>query len=742
MNGLSIQPPFPAAAIVGFGAIVIALVVYGYLRTPGSGWGRVFLAGLRIAAVAGITAVLLRPMRLEPGNRGDEKPVFAVLVDASQSMCTEDVDGKARYRAVSEELRAAQEAMQRGFADAFEVKSYIFSNALSPASYGQLLDMPAPAGSITDIGTALTDSGSIAGNRKHAGVLLISDGRENSGSSVLQAAMALKGMKVPVWTVPVGSATQAKDVYVTARLSSNFLFVKQPATLKATVSHSGYENTYGSVELYREDSLVSTQQVLLKASTSEIEFPLLEDHEGVFRYCVKVKPLPGEADAKNNERAVFARVADEKNKVLVVEAQPYWDTKFLLRALQADPNLEVTAAFLLNREKVFTVAQQTSSEIAETAQASTGVAMPRTLEELFKFDCLIFGRGVDTAFSAEELRLLKDYLTVRGGSVLFARGKSYGFESVDLADLEPVEWSQDALRNVRFELTPEGKLNPAFAFGAGLSADTVIREMPAMVSVTRVKSEKSLSVILARSKDGTTGEPLATIAYQRYGKGKVMTIGSAGIWRWAMTPPDLDRYDDVFVRFWSQLIRWLISESDFLPGQDLSFRTDQYSYTLGDPVRFTVETKFADTKEYQPQAVLTQPNGETSTLTLEPLPDRHESYAVSFYPKEEGEYSAVLLPGPVKGGDQRVRFTVYSDSVESRFVAADEDLMRQVAAITGGEMLKLGQLAEAPEKVRAFERLTRLEIKPEDAWDTRTLFALLVCALGIEWLVRRRTGLV
>ncbi|MBX7255616.1 MAG: VWA domain-containing protein [Candidatus Hydrogenedentes bacterium] len=742
MQGFSIQPPFPAAAILGLGALVIGLVVVGYMRAPAKGWARTLLAIVRIVAVLGLTIVLLRPMRLAPDKRIDEKPVFAVLVDASQSMCTEDIDGKARYQAVTDALKPMQEQLQRGFAEEFDVKAYIFSNALTPASLGQLLNMPSPTGSITDIGTALTDSASIAGSRKHAGVLLISDGRENSGSSVQQAAMALKGMKVPVWTVPVGSVTQAKDLYVTARLSSNFLFVKQPAKLKAALSHSGYENLYATVELYREDALVNTQQVMLKASTTDVEFPLLEDHEGVYRYCVKVKPLPGEADVKNNERTVFARVADEKNKVLIVEARPYWDTKFLLRALQKDPNLEVTAAFLLNREKVFTVAQQAASDIAATAQVTSGVAMPRTREDLFKYDCLVFGRGADTAFSAEELKLLKDYLTIRGGSVLFSRGKAYGFENIDLADLEPVEWSQDALHNVRFELTADGKINPTFAFGAGLPADTVIRELPAMVSVTRVKAEKSLSVILARSADNTSGESLATISYQRYGKGKVMTVGSTGLWRWAMTPPELDKYDDVFVRFWTQMIRWLISESDFLPGQDISFRTDQYSYALGDPVRFIVETKFVDTAAYQPQAVLTQPNGETATLTFEPLPDREGSFAVTYPPKDEGEYSAELAPGPAKDTVQRVRFTVYSDSVENRFVAADEELMRQVATVTGGETLKLNQLPDLPDKVRAFERLTRMEIKPKDAWDTRAIFTVLVCLLAFEWFVRRRAGLV
>src|SRR5207247_1790579 len=125
------------------------------------------------------------------------------------------------------------------------------------------------------------------------------------------------------------------------------------------------------VNLYREDKYVTTRQVNLKDGTTNLEFPIKEDRRGVFKYSVQVEPLPGEADAKNNRRSVFVRVVDEKPKVLLVEAEPYWDTRFLLRTLQVDPNLEVSSVFQLNQSKAFAIHERTSGDSLEKQSVKT-----------------------------------------------------------------------------------------------------------------------------------------------------------------------------------------------------------------------------------------------------------------------------------------------------------------------------------------------------------------------------------
>ncbi len=747
--GITFDPPFPAAAILGVGAVLTLLVILAYRRAQGRS-GRIrraLLTILRVAAIAGVVGILLRPMRVEPAKAEGAKPVFAIVLDSSASMKTADVDGVPRYQAVSAALEETQDALIRGLATDHDLRVFRFDKELEPATFQDLTQAAEPQGMTTDIGAALMQAAASAANRPSSGLLFISDGRDNARGDVEQAAIYLKSRKVPVWTVPVGSDTESKDLFVTARLSQNFLFVNQPATLKATLSQSGYADWYAKVNLYRDGEYVTTQQVMLRGNTGVAEFPIEEDHKGVYRYSIKVEPLPDEADTSNNDRTIFARVVDEKSRVLFVEARPYWDSKFLLRALQQDPNLEVTSIFQLTPNKVFSVAEKPTGDIHQKTAVTQGVYLPRTTEELYRYDCIIFGKGIDLLFSSEQLKLLRDYVMERGGSIVFARGRAYGFESETLAALEPVEWSDDVVRRARIELTPEGKDSPLFAFGHGTSPDVILRELPEMVSVTKVENEKSLSVILARVAQTDDpgvelGSKIAAISYQRYGRGKVMSIGTAGLWRWAFMPPDLSEYDDIYIRFWSQMIRWLIFDSDFLPGQEISFRTGQYAYNLGERTLLTVLTQFVDDQDFQPEVTIHAPDGSTTVIALPRNPNSPGTYSAHYLPTQEGEYEAVMRSTVGEPREAAERFTVYADSVENRFVAADPDLLGRIASVTGGETLALNELSGLPGKVSAFEQLARDDVKPVDAWDTLAVFVILMALFGVEWLARRQTGLV
>lgn len=744
---IAIQPPFPSAAVSGLGFLIAALVLLAYWRARANAHParRFALALLRLVAVFALVLVLLRPMRAEPNIRQGERPIFAVLIDQSASMKTEDVNSVSRDAAVRAALDASRDVFERTMAAQYDVRFFTFAQELQPMVLDEVLKGRNPTGTTTDLSSALLRSSSVPTNRTLAGLLLVSDGRDNAGGDVRRAASFVKGTNAGVWTIPVGTATESHDVYVTARLKQSYLYVDQPGAITVNVSQAGFTNQYVDVTLSRDGVAAGTERVALTERGASVEFPVTEKLKGVFKYTIDVTPLPGEADPANNRRTVFVRAVDERTKVLFVEARPYWDSKFLLRALQRDPNLEVTSLFQIKEQKVVAIAESSSNDAPEKSSLTRGVTLPKTKEDLFAFDCLILGKGVDVLLTAEQLSLVRDFVRERGGGVVFSRARSYGFDNEALAALEPLVWERDSIHGKRFELTQEGKSNPVFSFGKSMPTDTVIREMPEMVSVTKVSQEKSLSVVLARSKDGDDGIEMATIAYQRYGKGKVMSVGATGLWRWAITPPELAAYDDVYERFWGQMVHWLVSDSDFLPGQEVSFRSDRYTYDLGETVQLIARTKFVDTQMFSPAAMVKTSTGREVSLPMEADPQSPGLYTARYLPEDEGEFLATLrdaTPESRMSLDETAPFTVYSDNAETRFVSADKTLMEDIARTTGAEVLSLDQLGALPDRVRAFERQTSTDTKYIDIWDRLGVFAVLVSFLTIEWFVRRRSGLV
>jgi hypothetical protein len=189
----------------------------------------------------------------------------------------------------------------------------------------------------------------------------------------------------------------------------------------------------------------------------------------------------------------------------------------------------------------------------------------------------------------------------------------------------------------------------------------------------------------------------------------------------------------------------LIDESDFLPGQDISFRTDRYAYNLGEKIRFIIRAKHVIPAEYQPQIVVKPLDGKPATL----IPARQEQdseremiYTAFYTPEVEGEFEARLENNVGQPREDTARFTVYSDSVETRLVAADRELLAQIGRITGGGEVPLAELKDLPKRVRQFEEMSREKLKAQDIWDRLSVFSLLTGMLAMEWFLRRRLGLV
>ncbi len=724
------------------------LIIAGYFagaRTAGRP-RRAILTSIRLAALVVMLVILARPMAMTPEETVDQKPIFCVLADTSASMNTKDMGKASRYEAMLKALTDNKDGLVRQLQNDYDLRFYSFARDCRQTSLQKLASNKHPGGEETHIAEALVNLAKNNQGKKLRSVLLMSDGRSNeidSLASVRSVGRQLRSMNVPVWSVPIGTSVQAKDVYVTARLSSNFIFVDQPASVHVSLAGTGYADWNPRVNLYREDKYVTSSQVNLRNGVGNVTFPIREERRGAIQYRVEVEPLAGESDLHNNERSLIARVIDERTRILVVEARPHWDSKFLLRALRADTNVEVTSIFHINRRKTFAVVERIAEDDVFAKSVSPGIQMPRTRDELFKYDCIFLGKDIHQAFTSSELELMRDYLTDRGGSIVFFRGKPYSDRCPELAGIAPVEWASETLQDVRFALTAQGKSSPIFNYDPhDRPSDVIIRELPSMTSVTKVIDEKSLAVVLAQTKGGGRGGEIATVAYQRYGKGKVMSIGASGLWQWGFLPGELEQYDDVYGRFWGQMIRWLVSDSEFLPGQDISFVIDKNNCKPGDTVQIGVRARLIDQSQYKPWVELTAPDGTSTRLNPELERENANVYIARCTPEQQGEYKATLHNNIGQPEQETLRFTVYQDSIETRYISADREFLDQLSHTTGGESLELAELGALPEKVKVFEKLSCMRSKPRDIWDRLSVFGTLVCLLGVEWFVRRASGLV
>ena len=260
---------------------------------------------------------------------------------------------------------------------------------------------------------------------------------------------------------------------------------------------------------------------------------------------------------------------------------------------------------------------------------------PRTQQEMNNYDVIMLGRGAEGFFDAQTETLLSDFVSRRGGSLVFARGKPYGGRFQPLAKIEPVAWGNGVTPAVKMKPTEAGRDNPIFDLGPAGTLDELLERLPALDQVSVTLGEKPLAVVLAEAAD-QDGPVL--MAYQRYGQGKALSLNASGLWRWSFRETGQVESELAYGRFWVSLLQWLLSGNQFLPGADVALTSTRRYYSSGESMQFLISTRNLDRAIYQPRIVI---SNASQNIEIEPR-QRGESFVAEAGPFAPGTYRVTL----------------------------------------------------------------------------------------------------
>ena len=716
-------PPWSTRAIAAIALALLALAAFRWWRERRGGAA----LGLRALMVGALVLVMLNPQLLRSRQR-TEKPKLIVLLDSSASMATRDAGDESRFAIATKVLGNASTLAKLN--QEFVLDFRQFDRAARPAELSQLMSNT-PAGDASEIGKSLMSVVSELGDTKaQAGVLLISDGRATVPDTLDAAQLAL-ARSVPLWTWTVGGPVPRHDLWIETPSTEALAFSGEDVDLTAMLHADGYPNRSFKVDLITNDTVVASKEFLPATNgIARISMRVKAPDAGEQRYVFRVPPEPDEADTANNERAVFLRSVGRKVRVLVVEGQPYWDTKFLVQSLKRNTNVELTAVYRLNASRHVAVVSATGTE-TRTEQD----LFPRNVDAMNAFDVVILGREAEAFFDNNTEALLTDFVAKRGGSLVFARGKPYGGRFQSLAKFEPLAWGNGVVSGVKLRPTDAGRDNPIFDLGTAGTLEELLERLPALDQASVTLGEKPLAVVLANAvqEDGPV-----LVAYQRYGQGRTISLNASGLWHWAFRESGQDESEIAYQRFWVSLLQWLLGGSEFLPGSDVALTSAHRYYNSEQPMQFLISTRNLDRAIYQPRLLI---SGNGKTTEVEPRA-RGESFVAEAGPFVPGTYVVTLKNNVGNPAELAQRIEVVSASVEKREVSADPDTMRKLAEISGGAVISANDVARMPEIVRRWEAARELSYQRQSVWDRWWLMAGIFGLLGAEWWLRRREGLL
>jgi hypothetical protein len=752
-NGhLAFGAPVPLAALVLAGAVVAvpALITYARVRGKSRRRDRVVLGFLRLAALAVLLFCLFRPA-LVISSAVPQQNVLGILIDDSRSMQVADRDAQPR----SEFVRQAFGADSRLLAELsrrFTLRFFRFSGSAERVDGASALTY---GGSRTDLAAALDRAREELSGAPLAGLVLVTDGAHNAGDAQrfstaalgpTDPLLSLRARSVPVFTVGVGRAEWSKDIEVGRVEAPRTVLKGTSLVADVLVSQRGFGGS--TVQLVVEDSgrIVGTQPVRLPAEGEavpvRVRVPTTQAGARLLRF--RIAPQSGEMVAQNNEQTALVVVQDRREKILYIEGEPRFELKFIRRAVEDDENLQVVGLLRSAENKFLRLGVEDSLELIG--------GFPKTREELFAYRGIILGSVEASFFTLDQLRMIADFVSERGGGLLALGGRRAfaegGYAGTPLEDVLPVVLDGAAgdssgtgfFAELTVAPTPAGRTHAAtqIAESEGRSAERW-KALPPASAVNPIRRTKPGAITLLTGSGGDARRQIV-LAYQRYGRGKAIALPIQDSWVWQMhasIPVD----DVTHETFWRQTLRWLVSG---VPDR-VEVTASAERVNVGEPVVLRAEVsdpRYVRVNDAVVEAHWMTPGGERPSQPMEWTVERDGEYRASLPLDQPGVWAVRVRAQAGKESLPSELAFIQSGALPTEFFGAEmrEPLLKRIAKETGGRFYTPETVAALPEDVMVSGHGVTVQERKE-LWDMPVVFLLLVTLVAAEWGYRRARGL-
>ncbi|HUP53194.1 MAG TPA: hypothetical protein VM198_12005 [Longimicrobiales bacterium] len=736
--------PASTRTMLGIAGLLAASAVATYTIARGKSTvaDRGIMAGLRVALIGVLVFCLMQPM-LTLSTVVPQQNFVGVLLDDSRSMLLQDADGTVRNSFLPEAFTPGESDLLEELSERFVLRFFRFSDVAR--RIGGLQEMTFD-GTHTNLASALDAARGELSGVPLSGLVMVTDGADTGARPLTEAIVPLQAAGIPVFTVGLGDEEIIPDIELGRVELPRAVLEGSTLMVDVVVTQHGFRpGSVVPVIVEDETSILVEESVELgpdgEPVVTRIGFELGE--AGARRVRFRIPTQPNERVDRNNTRDAWVDVRGEREKILYFEGEPRWEVKFMRRAVADDDNLQLVLLQRTAESKFLRL------EVSDSTELEFG--FPTTREELYRYRALVIGSVEASFFTHDQLQMIADFVSRRGGSVLFLGGHSSfaegGWAGTSVEEIMPVilgppqRGADSYFTHVKVAPTPAGLAHPAVQLDADLDdVEERWEGLPPVTAVNRLDAIRPGATALLTGERSEGGQQVV-LAFQRYGRGKSIALSVQDSWLWQMHA-DVSLEDQSHEALWKQMLRWLV---DGVPDA-VAAATDQEQVEPGEMVRLVAnvqDSTFIAVNDAQVTARVTSPSGLVEDLALEWTVEEDGEYAVEFRPAELGDYEIAVdagRQGASLGGD--VTYVHAAPSDREYFGAARRtQLLQRIADDTGGRFYTRANVSTLPDDITITGAGVTLA-EELDLWDMPALFLLMLLLMGAEWGFRRIRGLV
>lgn len=582
-------------------------------------------------------------------------------------------------------------------------------------------------------------------------IVLITDGQHNSGPSPLQTAQVLGGQGVPFFSVSLGASQQAADLAVIGLEHPDLVFQKDHVRGVMVVRDQMTPGKPFVAQISYQDQVLWQRQLETQnVAERRIEFDFeidelvtklgaqfasdIKQHAVPLEFQASIAALPEESETDNNQRAMRLAAIVSSYKVLLIDGRSRWETRYLRNVFERDEQWSVN-----------TVIVGPGTDHAGLTRGEEEGQFPGKREQLFAYDLVIFGEVAPELFNEQDFQWLSEFVETRGGGIVFIdgqRGRLRQLASTKLGSLIPVEWLNEtiAAKPTSLQLTDKGASESALRLSPDAEQNRRFwTELPPPHSLVAVNALPGAEVLIEANVDGRQRPAMVT---RLFGSGRVVYFAFDESWRWRFKMADLWHQ-----RAWNQLAKFVMPRPFAVSDEYVSLDTGSVRYDFGAAVDVRARLLGLDGKPatgVSADALIWKEGRIVSTVSLTPDADVPGIYRGRVAALPEGEYEVSIRAAGYSDAalKARSRFVVLPpESGEMTQTSANETLLKQIAAASGGHYLREEELFRLPELLSPLSS-GRVVESDTQIWQSYWWFVAIVILLTVEWVLRKRAGLL
>ncbi len=625
-----------------------------------------------------------------------------------------------------------------------------------------------PVDSSTDLATGIRSTIKVGEDQSNstkntrAAAVLFSDGGHNRGGSPLEISKLLAARNLPIHTVGLGSNQRPPDLAVLSVQKPPSVFKEDRVRGTITLKDDLIPGTPFHLVIKDSDNSIVWDQNLsgldLRRREVEFDFPakeLVEKkqallgenkelilHSVPLRLKVEVEPIEGESELANNVIPFSVDAVTRKNRLLILDSRPRWETRYLKNLFERDERWNVTCVW-----------GGIGSSNDKLPRGKEGDVFPDEKNILFSYDLIVYGELEANELKTKEQEWIREFVGKRGGGLLFLDGprqmlrKYSNTETEPVLSLLPVRWKKNSPPRVApraFSFNQQTNKLPALILEPISQRNRELwKHLPVPAWSAPIENLPSAEIFLQAQLDESGKNLTPLLAGHSFGAGKALYAGFDETWKWRFEVGD--KYHQ---RYWNQLISWIMEKPFAVSDSRISLDVGGNTFSSGEKAVIRARLRDENGKPAQEpfpevdallwngnKVIATIPlKAETGGLFLGETPQLGQgNYRVSLRSPEflneiDSDVEATFLVKPIMNS-------------EKSYLTCNVELLKQMADLSGGTFLpeeQAGQLNKILKPVSSGRMITSELVLWQSYWWFAPIFFLLV----IELFLRKRAGML